>query len=49
MVVEDILNGRVNGEDVIDFLPEQLKRLLPANHAMDNKGMITFLKEPLNN
>ena len=47
MVVEDILNGRVNGEDFIDFLPEQLKRLLPANHAMDNKGMITFLKKQL--
>ncbi|HFC92454.1 MAG TPA: hypothetical protein ENJ51_06545 [Leucothrix mucor] len=47
MVIEDTLNGRVNGEDFIDFLPEQLKSLLPANHEMDNKGIITFLKRQL--
>jgi len=44
MVREDIINGRVNGEPLITFLPEELKKLLPLTTDMSNKEIISFLK-----
>jgi len=47
MVKEDIINGRVNGELLITFLPEQLKELLPSGSEMTNKEIISFLKQKI--
>jgi len=44
MVREDIINGRVNGEPLITFLPEELKTLLPLTTDMSNKEIISLLK-----
>lgn len=45
MIKEDIINGRVNGESLITFLPEQLKELLPSGNEMTNREVISFLKQ----
>lgn len=45
LVREDILNGRVNGEELVDFLPADLSGLLPAKVAMTDKQVIAFLRE----
>jgi hypothetical protein len=45
MVREDILNGRVNGEELVDFLPAELYALVPDNSTMTDKDMIAFLRE----
>ncbi|MEN8216139.1 MAG: hypothetical protein ABFS56_07135 [Pseudomonadota bacterium] len=47
MVKEDIINGRVNGETLTTFLPEQLKDLLPSGMKMSNKEIISFLKQKM--
>lgn len=47
MVKEDILNGRVNGEQLITFLPKQLQTLLPSNIEMTNSETISFLKQKI--
>ena len=44
MVREDIINGRVNGEPLITFLPQELKKILPLTTDMSNKEIISFLK-----
>ena len=47
MVKEDIINGRVNGESLVAFLPSELRILVPSNTEMTNKEIIAFLKESL--
>lgn len=44
MVKEDIINGRVNGESLITFLPEKLRAMLPEESMMADKEIIEFLK-----
>jgi hypothetical protein len=44
---EDILNGMVNGEALIDFLPADLLALLPENAALTDKEMMAYLCEQL--
>jgi hypothetical protein len=45
LVREDILNGRVNGEELVDFLPADLYSLIPENSTMTDKEIIAFLRE----
>lgn len=45
MVKEDLLNGRVNGESLMTFLPEKLRSVLPKESQMTDKEIIGFLKE----
>jgi hypothetical protein len=45
LVREDILNGRVNGEELVDFLPADLSDSLPAKATMTGKQIIAFLRE----
>jgi len=47
MVKEDIINGRVNGESLLTFLPDQLKDLLPSNLKMTDSEIIIFLKQKI--
>ena len=47
LVREDILNGMVNGETLMDFLPADLLALLPENTAMTDKETMTYLREHL--
>jgi len=37
LVREDILNGRVNGEELVDFLPADLCALIPEYSKMTDK------------
>jgi hypothetical protein len=45
LVTEDILNARVNGEELVDFLPADLYALLPAKSVMTDKEIIAFLRK----
>lgn len=45
LVREDILNGRVNGEALMDFLPADLYDLVPERATMTDKQTIAFLRE----
>jgi hypothetical protein len=47
LVREDILNGRVNGESLRDFLPAELCDMIPENSQMTDKETIDSLKEKL--
>ena len=47
MVKEDVINGRVNGESLITFLPKQLKELLPSDIDMTNREIINILKQKI--
>jgi len=47
LVKEDIMNGRVNGEELMEFLPADLLALLPENTVMTDKEMMTCLREQL--
>jgi len=47
MVKEDIINGRVNGEPLSAFLPEQLKELLPLGNEMMDREIMSFLKSKI--
>jgi len=47
LVREDILNGMVNGEALIDFLPADLNAALPENTTMTDKETMTYLCEEL--
>ena len=47
MVREDIINGNVNGEDLLTFLPENLRAMVPSDTEMTDKEIIVFLKESL--
>jgi len=47
LVTEDILNGRVNGEELVDFLPADLYALLPERSTMTDKETVAFLHEKL--
>ena len=47
LVREDILNGRVNGEKLMDFLPVDLYALIPDNTTMTDKEIIAFLREQI--
>ena len=47
MVKEDIINGRVNGEKLISFLPEDLRTLLPIDREISNKEVIVYLRNVL--
>ena len=44
---EDILNGIVNGENLINFLPSNLISMIPDNSGMTDKETIGYLKEKL--
>lgn len=44
---EDILQGRVNGEELMEFLPSGLCLLLPENSKMTDKEIIVYLSEKL--
>ena len=45
LVKEDILNGRVNGEELVDFLPVDLRAMIPDNSTMTNKEIIAYLRK----
>jgi len=45
LVREDILNGRVNGEELMGFLPADLYALVPESSTMTDREVITFLRE----
>ncbi len=45
LVREDILNGRVNGENFRGFLPADLCAMIPENSRMTDKETIAYLKE----
>jgi len=47
MVREDILNGRVNGETLMNFLPAELYSLVPENSTMTDRETIVFLREQI--
>lgn len=47
LVREDIINGMVNGEALMDFLPADLKSVLPENTTMTDKEIMTYLREEL--
>jgi hypothetical protein len=47
LVREDILNGRVNGERLMDFLPVDLLALIPKNSTMTDKETVDFLREQI--
>ena len=47
LVREDILQGRVNGEALIDFLPEQLAAMIPEDAAMTDREVVAYLRESL--
>ena len=47
LVREDILNGIVNGETLMDFLPANLLALLPENTAMTDKETMAYLRGQL--
>jgi len=45
LVREDILNGRVNGEELMDFLPADVYVLIPEHSTMTDKETVAFLRE----
>lgn len=45
LVRKDILSGRVNGEELMDFLPADLYALVPEQSTMTDKETIAFLRE----
>jgi hypothetical protein len=47
LVREDILNGMVNGEKLMDFLPADLLAFLPENASMTDKETMAYLREQL--
>lgn len=47
LVREDILNGMVNGEALIDFLPADLHAVLPENTTMTDKETMAYLREDI--
>ncbi|NNJ95829.1 MAG: hypothetical protein HKP12_01560 [Gammaproteobacteria bacterium] len=47
LVREDILNGRVNGEKLIDFLPADLYALIPKSSTMTDQDTIAFLRDQI--
>ena len=47
LVREDILNGRVNGETLMDFLPEELSGMIADTPALSDREKITYLCEQL--
>jgi len=49
MVKEDIINGRVNGESLATFLPEQIREALPSNSNTPDKELVFYLRQNVNN
>ena len=47
IINEDIMNGRVNGETLRDFLPGELLSLLPSDEELTEKEIISQLKEAM--
>lgn len=47
LVREDILNGMVNGEALMDFLPADLHAVLPENTTMTDKETMAYLREDI--
>ena len=47
LVREDILNGRVNGEALMGFLPADLYDLVPESSTMTDRERIAFLREQI--
>ena len=47
LVREDILNGMVNGEALMDFLPADLHALIPENTTMTVKETMAYLREEI--
>ncbi len=45
MIKEDILNGVINGESLMSFMPSEIKKILPEN--INNNEVIYFLKKHL--
>ncbi len=45
LIKEDILNGSVNGEKLMEFLPADLHALIPANSTMTDLETIEFLRD----
>jgi len=45
LVREDILNGMVNGEALVDFLPADLYGLIPEDSTMTDRETMSFLRE----
>ncbi|MFK5892926.1 MAG: hypothetical protein QM504_06870 [Pseudomonadota bacterium] len=44
MVKEDILHGRINGEPLTVFLPQQLNKLLPLKYNLIDSEVMSLLK-----
>jgi hypothetical protein len=47
MVKEDIEKGRVNGETLATFIPNELKALIPGNLELSDKELISYLKQKI--
>ena len=47
MVKEDMINGRVNGETLMSFLPDELASLFPVDADLADKERINWLKQKL--
>ena len=47
LVNEDIMNGRVNGETLLAFLPDRMLALLPVDAELTNKEVISYLKDAM--
>ena len=47
LVREDILNGRVNGESLVDFLPDDLSAMIVGQSAMTDREAMAYLRDKL--
>ncbi len=47
MVIEDILNGRVNGEDLARFLPHGMLAMLPVDEELTDKEVVAYLNNAM--
>jgi len=47
LVREDILHGRVNGESLMEFLPTDLRSMIPKNPSITDKVIMTHLNKML--
>lgn len=47
MINEDIINGRVNGEALLTFLPEALRALLPSAQELTDKETVLYLEDEM--
>lgn len=44
MIKEDVMQGRVNGETMKTFLPDDMLSIIPDDHTLSGKEMIRYIK-----